>query len=170
MSALFSQLERRDFPNHIGSAEATTVDQPIAAEVVRQTQSLRTIEMRLAMNNDIMGDEDLLNYPNLTSILGRDLSLYHRYAVRILNRDKLINFHRPQSEWQGYNNESDNGSSQGYFSSSTIECNMQQPRPKAQRPTELLLSAKEFKDGHADTEAKGSQTTYLEQFWVCAKR
>jgi hypothetical protein len=79
VSALFSQIERREFQNHIESVEATPVDQPqIAAEVVRQTQSLRTIEMRLAMNNDIMGDEDLLNYQNLTSILGRDLSLYHR--------------------------------------------------------------------------------------------
>jgi hypothetical protein len=80
-----------------------------------------------------------------------------------------IFFALTQSEWQGYNNESDNGSSQGYFSSSTIEC-VQQPRPKAERPTELLLSTKELEDGYADTEAKSSKTTYLEQFWVCAKR
>lgn len=74
-----------------------------------------------------------------------------------------------QSEWQGYNNESDNGSSQGYFSSSTVEC-LQQPRPKADRPTELILTTKEFEDGYADTETQSSKTAYLEQFWMCAKR
>ena len=73
-----------------------------------------------------------------------------------------------QSEWQGYNNESDNGSSQGYFSSSTIEYPV--PRPKEDRPTELLLSTKEFEDGYANSQPQNSKTTYLEQFWVCAKR
>jgi hypothetical protein len=80
VSAPFSQTAKKESQNHIASAEATPAaarQPPTAAEVARH-KSLRTLEMRLAMNNDIMGDEDLLNYPNLTSILGRDLSLYHR--------------------------------------------------------------------------------------------
>jgi hypothetical protein len=74
-----------------------------------------------------------------------------------------------QSEWQGYNNESDNGSSQGYFSSSTFEYTV--PRPKEERPTELLLTTKELEDGYANIKPQGNKTTaYLEQFWVCTKR
>lgn len=45
------------------------------------------LEMRLALNNDIMGDEDLICYapgPDLATILGRDLSTYHRFTGRDL--------------------------------------------------------------------------------------
>lgn len=72
----------------------------------------------------------------------------------------------PQNEWQGYNNESDNGS-QGYFTP-TVE-DVVQPKSKKERPTELLLSTKEFENGHTNTKSQ-VKTTYLEQFWVCAKR
>ena len=49
------------------------------------------LEMRLALNHDILGDEDLINYspaPDLTAILGRDLSTYHRMTGKdvIMNR------------------------------------------------------------------------------------
>lgn len=50
--------------------------------------------MRLAMNNDILGDEDLMNYdpgPNLTSILGRDLSTYHRVNGRDIIMNRIMN-------------------------------------------------------------------------------
>lgn len=45
------------------------------------------LEMRLALNNDIMGDEDLISYdpgPDLTTILGHDLSTFHRFTGRDL--------------------------------------------------------------------------------------
>ncbi|GAB0094975.1 hypothetical protein DMENIID0001_103010 [Sergentomyia squamirostris] len=45
------------------------------------------LEMRLALNRDIMGDEDLINYdpgPDLTTILGHDLSTYQRLTGRDL--------------------------------------------------------------------------------------
>lgn len=71
----------------------------------------------------------------------------------------------PQNEWQGYNNESDNGS-QGYFTPTIEDV---QPKRKEERPTELLLSTKELENGHTNTKSQ-SKTTYLEQFWVCAKR
>jgi hypothetical protein len=71
----------------------------------------------------------------------------------------------PSNEWQGHNNESDNGS-QGFFTP-TVE--FVQPRRKEERPTELLLSTKEFENGHANTKSQ-NKATYLEQFWVCAKR
>lgn len=48
------------------------------------------LEMRLALNRDIMGDEDLINYdpgPDLTTLLGGDLSTYHRLTGKdLLNR------------------------------------------------------------------------------------
>lgn len=45
------------------------------------------LEMRLALNNDIMGDEDLICYapgPDLATILGHDLSTFHRFTGRDL--------------------------------------------------------------------------------------
>ncbi|XP_037900466.1 serine-rich adhesin for platelets-like isoform X2 [Glossina fuscipes] len=48
------------------------------------------LEMRLALNHDILGDEDLICYdpgPDLTTILGHDLSTFHRLTGRdLLNR------------------------------------------------------------------------------------
>ena len=75
------------------------MDQPDAAQLHQLRLSPR-LEMRLALNHDIMGDEDLINYeagPSLTSILGRDLSSYHRVTGkdiimnRIMNRKDVIN-------------------------------------------------------------------------------
>lgn len=46
------------------------------------------LEMRLALNHDILGDEDLISFEpgpaNLEAILGRDLSSYHRFTGRDL--------------------------------------------------------------------------------------
>lgn len=62
------------------------------------------LEMRLALNNDIMGDEDLICYdpgPDLATILGRDLSTYHRFtgrdlisrsASRVVPKEALISY------------------------------------------------------------------------------
>ncbi|KAI8120614.1 hypothetical protein CVS40_8138 [Lucilia cuprina] len=48
------------------------------------------LEMRLALNHDILGDEDLISYdpgPDLTTILGHDLSTFQRRTGRdLLNR------------------------------------------------------------------------------------
>lgn len=72
-------------PNSVDTIE------PVAVQfnVVPQGLSPR-LEMRLALNRDIMGDEDLINYetgPDLSTILGHDLSTYHRMTARdIINR------------------------------------------------------------------------------------
>lgn len=63
------------------------------------------LEMRLALNHDIMDDEDLINFDpgpiNLGAILGRDLSSYHRFtgrdlisrsASRVVPKEALISF------------------------------------------------------------------------------
>lgn len=46
------------------------------------------LEMRLALNHDILDDEDLIGFDpgpkNLAAILGRDLSSYHRFTGRDL--------------------------------------------------------------------------------------
>lgn len=43
-----------------------------------------------------------------------------------------------------------------------------QQQPAAARPTELILQpAKQFENGHADIKPQNS--SYMEQFWICAK-
>jgi hypothetical protein len=84
-------------------AEATTTSPVAAQSVTPITRTHRSLEMRLAMNNDIMGDEDLMSYTSgdLTSILGRDLSTYHRVSGRdiimnqIINRKEYSNHYQP---------------------------------------------------------------------------
>ncbi|XP_058839755.1 uncharacterized protein LOC131695303 [Topomyia yanbarensis] len=51
------------------------------------------LEMRLALNHDILGDEDLISYspgPDLTSILGQDLSTYHRMSGKDVIMNRII--------------------------------------------------------------------------------
>uniref|UniRef100_A0A182WAV6 DH domain-containing protein n=1 Tax=Anopheles minimus TaxID=112268 RepID=A0A182WAV6_9DIPT len=51
------------------------------------------LEMRLALNHDILGDEDLLTYspgPDLTAILGRDLSTYHRMSGKDIIMNRIV--------------------------------------------------------------------------------
>lgn len=59
------------------------------------------LEMRLALNHDILGDEDLISFEpgpaNLEAILGRDLSSYHRFTGKdLINRTP--NHHRVAPE------------------------------------------------------------------------
>lgn len=51
------------------------------------------LEMRLALNHDILGDEDLISYnpgPDLTTILGQDLSTYHRMSGKDIIMNRII--------------------------------------------------------------------------------
>lgn len=52
------------------------------------------LEMRLALNHDILGDEDLISYnpgpDHLTSILGPDLSTYHRISGKDVIMNRII--------------------------------------------------------------------------------
>ncbi|XP_055595620.1 uncharacterized protein LOC129746143 isoform X2 [Uranotaenia lowii] len=55
------------------------------------------LEMRLALNHDILGDEDLMGNPptvtagqDLTTILGPDLSTYHRMSGRDIIMNRVI--------------------------------------------------------------------------------
>jgi hypothetical protein len=111
-SALLSLIERSESQNHIERAEATTANQIAAQSAIPTTRTLRSLEMRLAMNNDILGDEDLMSYapgPDLTSILGRDLSTYHRVSGRdiimnqIINRQDINSCSYPQSKFSSLN-------------------------------------------------------------------
>ncbi|XP_068154426.1 uncharacterized protein PsGEF isoform X2 [Drosophila tropicalis] len=57
------------------------------------------LEMRLALNHDILGDEDLICYepgPDLTTILGHDLSTFHRLTGRDLLSRSATNTNRVQ--------------------------------------------------------------------------
>lgn len=114
-SVLISLIERNASQNHIEHAAATPTN-PTVASSTTTTPTLRTprsLEMRLAMNNDILGDEDLMSCkheweasenfkltvrfvldapgPDLTSILGRDLSTYHRMSGRDIIMNQIIN-------------------------------------------------------------------------------
>lgn len=51
------------------------------------------LEMRLAMNRDILYDEDLMNYepgPDLTTILGHDLSSYRRMTGKDIIMNRIV--------------------------------------------------------------------------------
>ncbi|KAH8235964.1 hypothetical protein KR032_011630 [Drosophila birchii] len=57
------------------------------------------LEMRLALNHDILGDEDLICYepgPDLTTILGHDLSTFHRLTGRDLLSRSATNRVQPK--------------------------------------------------------------------------
>lgn len=73
----------------------TTVTTTVYQTAIRLSPRL---EMRLALNHDILGDEDLISFEpgpaNLEAILGRDLSLYHRFTGKDLINRTPINHHR----------------------------------------------------------------------------
>lgn len=65
----------------------TGIETTVSTMVYRSATRLSPrLEMRLALNHDILGDEDLISFdpgpPNLEAILGRDLSSYHRFTGR----------------------------------------------------------------------------------------
>lgn len=73
----------------VESSNVTTTqighETPIAPTVYQTAIRLSPrLEMRLALNHDILGDEDLISFEpgpaNLEAILGRDLSSYHRFT------------------------------------------------------------------------------------------
>jgi hypothetical protein len=93
-SALLSLIEKSESQNHIDNAAAATTNQTAAQSPIPITRTPRSLEMRLAMNNNILGDEDLMSYApgsDLTSILGRDLSTYHRVSGRDIIMNQIIN-------------------------------------------------------------------------------
>lgn len=111
-SVLLSLIEKNESQSHIERAEATQTNQAQVA-VQLETTTLRTprsLEMRLAMNNDILGDEDLMNYapgPDLTSILGRDLSTYHRMSGRDIIMNQVMNRQDNSYPTSRFNNRND---------------------------------------------------------------
>lgn len=87
------------------NVNGVNVEEPLSIQSVPPVVRLSPrLEMRLALNHDIMGDEDLISYdpgPNLESILGRDLStfqkltgkeLLNRSANRIVPKETLISY------------------------------------------------------------------------------
>lgn len=78
----------------------TTVITTTATTTVYQTAIRLSprLEMRLALNHDILGDEDLISFEpgpaNLEQILGRDLSSYHRCTGKELTNYRTPNHHR----------------------------------------------------------------------------
>lgn len=70
---------------------------PVTDLPVQQQQLARglspRLEMRLAMNRDILYDEDLMNYepgPDLTTILGHDLSSYRRITGKDIIMNRIV--------------------------------------------------------------------------------
>ncbi|XP_037723544.1 flocculation protein FLO11-like [Drosophila subpulchrella] len=79
---------------------AAPPDAPPAAPVPHAGCGLSPrLEMRLALNHDILGDEDLICYepgPDLTTILGHDLSTFHRLTGRDLLSRSATNRVQPR--------------------------------------------------------------------------
>ncbi|KAH8362106.1 hypothetical protein KR084_000651 [Drosophila pseudotakahashii] len=95
-------------PQRGQSSPAAVVQQPVAppdapppaAPVPHAGCGLSPrLEMRLALNHDILGDEDLICYepgPDLTTILGHDLSTFHRLTGRDLLSRSATNRVQPK--------------------------------------------------------------------------
>lgn len=71
------------------AASATTINSSTLSSSSCSTIITPRLEMRLALNHEIMGDEDLIGFEprleaNLAAILNRDLSSYHRFTGRDL--------------------------------------------------------------------------------------
>lgn len=120
------------------------------------------LEMRLAMNQDILCEEDLMNYdpgPDLTSILGNFLTLYPELLFTLkFNRARPLFI--PSNERQRYHNEPD----YQHFQQQSEQL------LSKQRRAQLILSTKQFKNGHTNTQPKKIKSTYMEQFWICGAR
>lgn len=76
----------------------TGIETTVSTMVYRSATRLSPrLEMRLALNHDILGDEDLISFdpgpPNLEAILGRDLLSYHRFTGRDL-MSRTVNHRR----------------------------------------------------------------------------
>lgn len=78
---------------------AQAAQQPSTTSTIQQQQMGATrglsprLEMRLAMNRDILYDEDLMNYepgPDLTTILGHDLSSYRRMTGKDIIMNRIV--------------------------------------------------------------------------------
>lgn len=122
------------------------------------------LEMRLAMNQDILCEEDLMNYdpgPDLTSILGNifvsDSDSEFEFLYKILRARPLF---IPSNNRQRYNYEPDYQQFQ----------QQSEQLLSKQRRAQLILSTKQFKNGHTNTQPKKIKSTYMEQFWICGAR
>lgn len=114
-SALLSLIERSASQSHTEHAEvASPTPSPTAAQLPTTIRTPRSLEMRLAMNNDILGDEDLMSFPgpNLTSILGRDLSTYHRVSGRDIIMNQIITRKDSSSQPSQSSSQNDNRNDQ----------------------------------------------------------
>lgn len=96
------QIKFADVIDHAVESCNRTANKTIGIETVSTTVYQTAIrlsprlEMRLALNHDILGDEDLISFepgPKLESILARDLSSYHRFTGRDL-MSRSSNHHR----------------------------------------------------------------------------
>lgn len=163
MCVLSSSTEKKDSPSLTEHVVATTANQTVAQLKNPTTRTPRSLEMRLAMNNDIMGDEDLMSYtPNLTSILGSTFFYNENYNIKSLMFHRSRPLYIPTISRQGHNYESNHQSEEHDQQQSAVE--IQQLKV---RPNRLFLPTKQFEDGHANLK---SQTSYIEQFWICTKR
>ena len=163
MCVLSSSTEKKDSQSLIEHVAATTTSQTVAQLTNPTTRTPRSLEMRLAMNNDIMGDEDLMSFtPNLTSILGRRFLYNRNYNINFSMLFRSRPLYIPTISRQGHNYESNHHSQEHEQQQSTVQ--IQQPKV---RPSRLFLPTKQFEDGHTNLK---SQTSYIEQFWICTKR
>ncbi|XP_043659446.1 serine-rich adhesin for platelets-like [Drosophila teissieri] len=87
-------------PAAAGAPSVAAPDAPTTAPMPHAGCGLSPrLEMRLALNHDILGDEDLICYepgPDLTTILGHDLSTFHRLTGRDLLSRSATNRVQPK--------------------------------------------------------------------------
>lgn len=167
-SALLSLIEKNASQNHIEHAEAPQTSRTAAQPLTPTIRTPRSLEMRLAMNNDILGDEDLMScklwQKNFHNFKINKINFFRCTGAGSNVNSRARPLYIPSNEWSGYNHEPDH-QSQGRLLP-TVQ--IQQPKRQPERPTELFLPTKQLENGYANPKSQAS--TYMEQFWICTKR
>lgn len=154
-SVLHSLTERNGSRSHTEHAEAPTANQTAAQPTTPTIRTPRSLEMRLAMNNDILGDEDLMTYapgPDLTSILGRDLSIYPNH--RMSGRDIIMNQVMQRKDLSPSSRHSSQGDSRSDPLNSSCQNNSKMDTPILNRKIQRTWSSSGFARKGEETQSK----------------
>lgn len=136
--------------------EVAESSKKVSSSVDQEPLSPR-LEMRLAMRQSVIYDDHELG-PNLTTILGKSIFYILKKVLLIKNKNRARPLFIPSMDGEGYYHESDRTqqSDANYFT--------------REKKNQLILSTRQFKDGHTSSQPKKIKTTYMEQFWICGSR
>ena len=143
----------------------------------RISKSYRTCRSNTTQPACCIDNADLTNSPLTGDALGDEQRYLGRRGLDELCTGTGSNINSrarplfiPSDERSRHHNESNHESygQQQHQHQQQPFVQIQQPKRQQRRPTELFLPTKQFENGHADPKPQAS--SYMEQFWICAKR